>query len=65
MKERMIDLPIGTKVRYRGKHGVVVAGDYDCHDCILKNNGTCAGRFACVDVDRRDETDVYVKEIVR
>jgi len=65
MKEGTIDLPIGTKVRYKGKHGVVVVGNYECHNCILNCNGICDQRIACIGVERTDENNVYFKEIVQ
>lgn len=63
----MVDLAIGTKVRYRGKHGVIteaIESWYNkCLYCMLCDNA-CVNSFACLESERSDYSDVYVKEVL-
>jgi hypothetical protein len=63
--QTMIDLPIGTKVKYKGKHGVIVEGNNTCENCILIDaHGHCTcEKFACIDYEREDNQDVKVLEV--
>jgi len=61
----MIDLELGTKVRYKGKHGIVTKWGYysECKDCLLYNSKHCDGEFVCTPWQRKDRTSIYVKEV--
>lgn len=65
----MIDLSVGTKVKYKDKHGIIALSDESwdnkCDYCILSNrNSECANAFACLESERSDYSDIYVKEVL-
>ena len=62
-KQGQIDLPIGTKVKLKGKHCVVTEGWY-CYMCVLHGDSVAfCNPLACINVERADNKDVCFEEI--
>ncbi len=62
---KILDIPIGTKVKFKGKHGVCEEWAYgNCYKCILNDTPLCATvRVPCEAEYRADETSVYFPEV--
>ena len=61
-----IELPIGTRVKLKGKHCIVVSGE-PCYNCILHVDGLLTGlctRVACTPEERADCRYAQFEEIV-
>ena len=71
--EVKIDLPVGTKVKLQGKHCVVERTDSACdlkliacrQLCVIRlmNNYAECDKLACIAQERKDQQEVYFKEI--
>ena len=62
---KILDLPIGTKVKFKGKHGVCEEYAYgNCDKCILNHTPLCATvRVPCEAEYRADDKEVYFSEV--
>ncbi len=60
-----VDIPIGTKVKFKGKHGVCEEWAYgNCDKCILNNTHLCATvSVPCEAEYRADDKEVYFREV--
>ena len=62
---KILDIPIGTKVKFKGKHGV--CEEYtlgDCYKCILNQTPLCATvSVPCEAGYRADYKEVYFREV--
>ena len=62
-KQGQIDLPVGTKVKLKGKHCVVTEG-WECHKCALyRGSMTSCNPLACLETERADNKCVHFEEI--
>ena len=62
-EQGQIDLPVGTKVKLRGKHCVVTEG-WHCHRCVLHGASVAfCNPLACINMERADNKDVHFEDI--
>lgn len=62
----MIELPIGTRVKTEGRHGIVEKASSGCDECLLFyiSNDKICNSFQCLGEEREDRLEVIVREIV-
>ena len=62
---KILDIPIGTKVKFKGTHGVCEEYAYgDCDKCILNDTPLCGTvRVPCEAGYRVDSKEVYFREV--
>lgn len=60
-----VDIPIGTKVKFKGKHGVCEEWVYgNCSKCILNDTPLCdVADVPCEAKYRADDKEVYFSEV--
>ena len=62
---KVLDIPIGIKVKFKGTHGV--CEEYtlgDCYKCILEDTPLCATMIVPCEAEyRADGKEVYFPEV--